>query len=52
MVTLTMKDHPRYHYTLEDLFLQVFVFVDDWLRANEQRFKLPQQPRQIASYSF
>jgi hypothetical protein len=46
-----MKHHPRYHYTLEDLFLQVFVFVDDWLKLHEQRFNLPKQPRQIASYS-
>jgi len=51
MVTLTMKNHPRYHYTLEDLFLHVFVFIDEWLKANEPRFKLPQQPRQVASYS-
>lgn len=46
-----MKSHPRYHSTLEDLFLRVFVLVDDWLKANEGRFRLPKQPRQIASYS-
>lgn len=46
-----MKPHPRYHYTLEDLFLYVFVLVDDWLKANESRFRLPRQPRQVASYS-
>lgn len=46
-----MNSHPRYEHTLEDLFLQVFVYVDDWLKANEQRFGLPKQSTQLASYS-
>ena len=46
-----MNKHPRYEHTLEDLFLHVFVYVDDWLKANEQRFNLPQQATQVASYS-
>lgn len=46
-----MNKHPRYQHTLEDLFLQVFVYVDDWLKANEQRFGLPKQSTQLASYS-
>ena len=31
--------------------MQVFVYVDDWLKANEQRINLPKQSRQVASYS-
>lgn len=46
-----MTQHPRYQHSLEDLFLQVYVLVDDWLKANEQRLGLPRQPRQVASYS-
>lgn len=46
-----MKNHPRYQNTLEDLFLKVYVLVDDWLKANEERFALPQQSSQVASYS-
>lgn len=41
MVVLSMKHHPRYDSMLEELFLRVFVFVDDWLKANEGRFRLP-----------
>lgn len=41
----------REHTTLDDLFLDVFVLVDDWLMANQVRFKLPRQPTQVASYS-
>jgi hypothetical protein len=46
-----MNKHPRYEHTLEDLFLQVFVYVDDWLKANGERFSLPKQTTQVASYS-
>ena len=28
----TMTHHPRYQHTLEDLFLTVFVYIDDWLK--------------------
>jgi len=41
--------HPRYQYTPEELFLHVFVFVDDWLEQYQSH--LPRQPRQQASYS-
>jgi hypothetical protein len=46
-----MTQHPRYQHSLEDLFLHVYVLVDDWLKENEGRFALPKQPRQVASYS-
>ena len=46
-----MTQHPRYQYSLEDLFLHVYVLVDDWLKANELRFALPKQCTQVASYS-
>ncbi|MDQ3398985.1 MAG: IS982 family transposase, partial [Deinococcota bacterium] len=46
-----MNKHPRYEHTLEDLFLHVFVYVDDWLKANEERLDLPTQATQVASYS-
>lgn len=46
-----MTQHPRYQHSLEDLFLQVYVLVDDWLKENESRFALPKQRSQIASYS-
>ena len=44
-----MTTHPRYQYTLEDLFLTVFVYIDDWLKPYQKL--LPQQPAQKASYS-
>ena len=44
-----MTPHPRYHHTLEDLFLTVFVHIDDWLKPCQ--FVLPKQPAQKASYS-
>ena len=28
-----MKPHPRYQYKPEDLFLTVFVYIDDWLQT-------------------
>jgi len=44
-----MTTHPRYQYKPEDLFLTVFVYVDDWLKPYQKL--LPQQPAQKASYS-
>ncbi len=44
-----MTRHPRYQHTLEDLFLTVFVYIDDWLKPYQHM--LPQQPAQKASYS-
>lgn len=46
-----MTKHPRYQHSLEDLFLHVYVVVDDWLKENELRFALPKQRKQVASYS-
>ena len=51
MVFLSTTKHPRHQYTLEDLFLRVFVLVDDRLIANAQRFALPPQSSQVAGYS-
>jgi hypothetical protein len=51
MLRLLMTKHPRYQHSLEDLFLHVYVLVDDWLKENEERFSLPKQRSQIASYS-
>lgn len=45
-----MRPHLRHQHKLEELFLRVYVLVDDWLKENETRFGLPKQPRQIASY--
>ena len=44
-----MTIHPRYQYKPEDLFLTVFVYIDDWLKPYQKL--LPQQPTQKASYS-
>ena len=44
-----MTPHPRYHHTLEDLFLTVFVYIDDWLKPYHHM--LPKQPAQKASIS-
>ena len=44
-----MTAHPRYQYKPEDLFLTVFVYIDDWLKPYQKL--LPQQPAQKASYS-
>ena len=46
-----MTEHPRYQHSLEELFLHVFIYVDDWLKANEARLELPKQRNQVASYS-
>lgn len=51
MLRLLMTKHPRYQHSLEDLFLHVYVFVDDWLKDNEPYFVLPRQRTQVASYS-
>jgi hypothetical protein len=34
--------YPRYQHSLEELFLEVFILVDDWLKANQERFRLLQ----------
>ncbi|MDE0098298.1 MAG: hypothetical protein OXM87_01560, partial [Truepera sp.] len=44
-----MTHHPRYQHTLEDLFLTVFIYIDDWLKPYQDI--LPKQPAQKASYS-
>ena len=31
-----MNPHPRYQYKPEDLFLTVFVYVDDWLKPYQK----------------
>ena len=46
-----MTQHPRYQHSLEELFLHVYVVVDDWLKENQARFALPRQRTQVASYS-
>lgn len=51
MLSVLMTKHPRYNYTPEELFLHVYVFVDDWLDENKERFRLPEQANQVASYS-
>ena len=45
-----MTTHPRSQHSLTDLFLHVFVYVDDWLKDNEVRLALPNQRSQVASY--
>lgn len=51
MLRLSTKPHPHYQHNLDELFLHVYVLVDDWLKANEMRFNLPQQRTQIVSCS-
>ena len=46
-----MKTHPESKHTLEDIFLHTYIYIDDWLKLNEARFRLPKQPAQAASYS-
>ena len=50
-----MKPHPRYQYKPEDLFLTVFVYIDDWLKPYQSLLprtdSTGQQPAQKASYS-
>jgi hypothetical protein len=46
-----MRNHPRYprypryphsleELFLKELFLKIFILVDDWLKANQERFRL------------
>ena len=51
MVVSSMNPHPHYQHTLDELFLRVYVLVDDWLKENETYFALPKQRTQVASYS-
>lgn len=51
MLRLSTKPHPHNQHDLDELFLHVYVLVDDWLKANEMRFNLPQQRTQVVSYS-
>ena len=37
----TLTQHPRYQHTLDELFLRVYVLVDDWLKEHETKFALP-----------
>ncbi len=50
-----MTTHPRYQYKPEDLFLTVFVYIDDWLKPYQKLLprtdSTGQQPAQKASYS-
>ncbi len=50
MVESPMTTHPRYQHTLDELFLRVYVLVDDWLKENETHFALPKQRTQVAKY--
>jgi len=38
MLRVLMSKHPRYNYRLKDLFLHVFVLVNDWLEENKVRY--------------
>ncbi len=51
MLRLLMTTHPRYQRSLDDLFLHVYVLVDDWLEVHGERFGLCRQRTQVASYS-
>ena len=51
MSRLLMTKHPRYQHSLDDLFLHVYVFVDDWLELHGERYGLREQRTQVASYS-
>ena len=50
-----MTPHPRYQYKPEELFLTVFVYIDDWLKPYQKLLPRTdssgQQPAQKASYS-
>ena len=35
-MVVAMTPHPRYQYKPEDLFLTVFVYVDDWLKPYQK----------------
>ncbi len=42
-----MAPHPRYQRSLEELFLHVYVYIDDWLEPYQEH--LPKHSRQKAS---
>ncbi len=44
-----MAHHPRYQLSLDDLFLHVYVYIDDWL--GPYRPQLPKHSKQKASTS-
>ena len=44
-----MRPHPRYYSTPDEVFLHVFVHIDDFLKPYQPQ--LPKQPRQKASLS-
>jgi hypothetical protein len=44
-----MTHHPRYQRSLDELFLHVYVYIDDWLAPHQAQ--LPQHSKQKASIS-
>ncbi|ADI16022.1 hypothetical protein Trad_2927 [Truepera radiovictrix DSM 17093] len=38
-----MNLQPRYQHSLKELFLRVYILVDDWLKEHETRSALPKQ---------
>ncbi len=44
-----MAHHPRYQRRLDELFLHVYVYIDDWLKPYQTQ--LPKHSRQKASIS-
>ena len=44
-----MANHPRYKHSLDELFLHVYVYIDDWLKP--YRPQLPKHSKQKASIS-
>jgi hypothetical protein len=44
-----MAHHPRYQRSLDELFLHVYVYIDDWLKPYQTQ--LPKHSRQKASIS-
>jgi len=44
-----MAHHPRYQRSLDELFLHVYVYIDDWLEPHQEH--LPKHSRQKASIS-
>lgn len=46
---ITMAQHPRYQRSLNELFLRVYVYIDDWLEPYEAQ--LPKHCKQKASLS-
>ena len=35
-MVVSMTIHPRYQYKPEELFLTVFVYIDDWLKPYQK----------------